>query len=213
MQTRGATVRQGAAPHGAVKLDDLDRHIMRFLRHDGRLSYAHIAREVGVSEPTVRKRVDRLLNTGAIYIVARVNPTAIGFAIDANIGVRVAAGKVKQVGAKLVEMEHVAYVGYITGSFDILIEAFLPDTEGLFKFLNEDLEAIDGITYTETWHVLRTEKFNYMWEGENVGREVLELPEAPCPRTEGSKGSGSRRVRRDASAPSSRAGRSRSGEE
>jgi hypothetical protein len=55
-------------------------------------------------------------------------------------------------------MENVAYVGYTTGSFDILIEAHLPDNEGLYKFLNEDLEDIEGIAYTETWHILRTEK-------------------------------------------------------
>jgi DNA-binding Lrp family transcriptional regulator len=70
-------------------------------------------------------------------------------------------------------MENVAYVGYTTGSFDILIEAHLPDNEGLYKFLNEDLEEIEGIAYTETWHILRTDKTNFEWEGENVGREPL----------------------------------------
>ena len=162
-------VRQGSSPHGAVDLDDLDRRIMRLLRRDGRLTYAHIARVVGVSEPTVRKRVDRLLHAGAIYIVARVNPAPIGFPIDAIICLRVERGRVQEVGDRLAGMENVAYVSYLAGSFDIMIEAFLPDTEGLFKFLNEDLEQIEGIVHTETWHVLRTDKFNYMWEGENVG--------------------------------------------
>ena len=92
------------------------------------------------------------------------------------IGIRVVPGRVKEVGAKLVEMEHVAYLSYLAGSFDIMIEAFLPDTEGLFKFLNEDLEQVGGISYSETWHVLRTEKYFYNWEGENVG---LELPGEP----------------------------------
>ena len=72
-------------------------------------------------------------------------------------------------------MDNVAYVAYTTGSFDILIEAHLPDNEGLFMFLNEDLEHIDGIVYKETWHVLRTEKTNFEWEGENVGREPLRM--------------------------------------
>jgi len=158
-------------PHGTVTLDDLDRRIMKLLRHDGRLTYAQTARTVGVSEPTVRKRVDRLVHAGAIVIVARVNPAPIGFPIDALIGVRVVRGRVKEVGRKLAEMENVAYLSYLAGSFDIMIEAFLPDTEGLFKFLNEDLEKIDGISHTETWHVLRTEKFFYNWEGEDVGLE------------------------------------------
>ena len=162
-------VRQGSAPHGTIKLDDLDRRIMKLLRRDGRLSYAHIARAVDVSEHTVRKRVDRLLHAGAIYIVARVNPAPIGFPIDAVIGIRVVRGQVCQVGEALAAMENVAYVSYLTGSFDIMIEAFLPDTEGLFKFLTQDLENVEGISYAETWNVLRTDKFNYMWEGENVG--------------------------------------------
>ncbi len=165
-------VRQGSAPLGTIKLDDLDRAIVRLLRRDGRLSYAQVARAVGVSEPTVRKRVQRLLRAGAIYVVARVNPAPIGFPIDAVVGIRVERGRVLEVGGILAKMENVAYVGYLTGSYDIMIEAFLPDTEGLFRFLNEDLEGIDGILATETWHVLRTEKFNYMWEGENVGRET-----------------------------------------
>jgi Lrp/AsnC family transcriptional regulator for asnA, asnC and gidA len=166
-------------PYGSLVLDELDRRVMKLLRHDGRLTYAQIARTVGVSEPTVRKRIDRLVHAGAIMIMARVNPAPIGFPIDAFIGVRAVRGRVKEVGCKLAAMENVAYVAYLAGSFDILIEAFLPDTEGLFKFLNEDLEAIDGISATETWHVMRTEKFFYNWEGENVGMAPLEETAEP----------------------------------
>lgn len=167
---RSEVVRQGGAPRSTVRLDDLDRAIIRLLRRDGRLSYADVARAVGVSEPTVRKRMQRLLRTGAVSVAARVNPAPIGFPIDAVMGIRVERGRVREVGRKLAAMDNVAYVGYLTGSFDIMIEAFLPDTDGLFRFLNEDLERIDGILATETWHVLRTEKCHHMWEGENVGR-------------------------------------------
>ena len=163
-----SAVRQGSLPYGTIELDDVDRHIMKLLRHDGRLSYAHIARTVGLSEPTVRKRIDRLVHAGAIINAARINPAPIGFPIDAMIGINVVRGKVKEVGRKLAEMENVAYVAYVAGNFDIIIEAFLPHTEGLFKFLNEDLEKIDGIAGTQTWNVLRTEKFFYNWEGEDV---------------------------------------------
>jgi len=162
-------VRLGSLPHGTIDLDDVDRHIMKLLRHDGRLSYAHIARTVGLSEPTVRKRIDRLVHAGAIINAARINPAPIGFPIDAMIGIKVVRGRVREVGRELARMENVAYVAYVAGSFDIIIEAFLPHTEGLFKFLNGDLDQIDGIVTTETWNVLRTEKFFYNWEGEDVG--------------------------------------------
>lgn len=173
-------VRLGSLPHGTLTLDDLDRRIMKLLRHDGRLTYAQIARTVRVSEPTVRKRIDRLSRAGAIVIIGLVNPAPIGFPVDAMIGIRAVRGRVKEVGCRLAAMENVAYVAYVAGSFDIIIEAFLPDTEGLFKFLSEDLEAIDGISSTETWHVLRTEKFFYNWEGENVGLAPLDAVEEPA---------------------------------
>ena len=162
-------VRQGSLPHGTIELDDVDRRIMKLLRHDARLSYAHVARTVGLSEPTVRKRIDRLVNAGAIINAARINPAPIGFPIDAMIGINVVRGKVQQVGRRLAAMEHVAYVAYVAGNFDSIIQAYLPHMEGLFKFLNEDLEKIDGIAGTQTWNVLRTEKFFYNWEGEDVG--------------------------------------------
>lgn len=165
-------VRQGSLPHGTIELDDVDRRIMKLLRHDARLSYAHVARTVGVSEPTVRKRIDRLVHAGAIINAARINPAPIGFPIDAMIGINVVRGRVKEVGRNLAEMENVAYVAYVAGNFDIIIQAYLPHTEGLFKFLNEDLEKIEGIASTQTWNVLRTEKFFYNWEGEDIGLDT-----------------------------------------
>jgi len=162
-------IRLGSLPHGTIELDDVDRRIMKLLRHDARLSYAHIARTVGLSEPTVRKRIDRLVHAGVIINAARINPAPIGFPIDALVGISVTRGKVKEVGRQLAEMENVAYVAYVAGNFDIIIQAYLPHMEGLFRFLNEDLEMIDGIAGTQTWNVLRTEKFFYNWEGEDVG--------------------------------------------
>ena len=56
------------------------------------------------------------------------------------VGIRVNRGYGKGVGERLAAMENVAYVGYTTGSFDILIEVHLPDNEALYRFLNEDLD-------------------------------------------------------------------------
>lgn len=169
-------VRAGRAPFGAVSLDDLDRRIVRLLRGNARRSYASIARALGVSEPTARNRVERLVSRGAILPMARVNPAAIGLPVDAMVGIRVDRGFGKEVGARLAQMENVSYVGYTTGTFDLLIEVHLPDNEGLYRFLNEDLQEIEGIAHTETWHILRTEKVNFEWQGEDVGKGPLATP-------------------------------------
>lgn len=166
-------VRQGQTPFGTVELDDLDRHIVQQLRDNARRSYADISRAVGVSEPTIRNRVERLVSTGAILPKTRVNPEVLGFPIDAMIGIRVDRGRMPEVGTRLAQMDHISYVAYTTGTFDILIEAYFQDKEGLYDFLNGPLAGVEGINYTETWHVLRIEKYNSEWEGENVDRPPL----------------------------------------
>jgi len=171
-------VRQGQVPFGTVELDDLDRRIVAHLRDNARRSYADIARAVGVSEPTVRNRVERMVRVGAILPKTRVNPEVVGFPVDAMIGIRVDRGRMPEVGARLAEMEHVGYVAYTTGTFDILIEAYFADKDGLYGFLNGPLATVEGINYAETWHVLRIEKYNTEWEGENVGRPPLDGPAA-----------------------------------
>ena len=149
---------------------------MKMLRRDGRLTYRQIARTAGVSEPTARKRMDRLLGAGAIVLGARINPAPIGFPVDAFVGIHARAGRATEVGRQLAGMEHVAYLGHLAGGFDMLAEVFLPDTEGLFRFLHEDLEHMGGIASTDTWPVLRTEKSFYSWEGESVGLERADGP-------------------------------------
>jgi DNA-binding Lrp family transcriptional regulator len=75
-------------------------------------------------------------------------------------------------------MKNVSYVGYTTGSFDILIEVHLPDNEALYRFLNEDLDAIEGIAYTDTWHILRTDTTNFEWAGEDATVDHLDEGES-----------------------------------
>jgi Lrp/AsnC family transcriptional regulator, regulator for asnA, asnC and gidA len=162
-------IRQGSAPFGSITLDEIDRSILRLLRDDGRRSNADIARAVGVSQPTVRQRLERIISSGAAYVTVRVNPAAIGFPLDAVINLKVSGRNVREVGEEIAAMENVAYVGYLSGAYDIQVEAFLRDNDHLFQFVTEEITPIDGVASVETSMVMRTEKFNYKWEGEAIG--------------------------------------------
>lgn len=149
---------------GPSDFDDVDRQILRLLGEDGRRPNADIARLIGVSEPTVRKRLDRMIDSGALKILPVLSAPATGYPVDAIIGIRVRSGTLREVGPQLAAMDHVAYVGYVTGAYDILIEVLLRDDQHLFDFLADGLEHIDGIVSAETFRVLSTEKFIYNWE-------------------------------------------------
>ena len=151
----------------ARTLSDLDRTdvaILRLLEQDGRTPTAQIARTLGISEPTVRKRMERLFDDDIIKVVAVFNPRKTGYATDVLIMIQVAPGHLQVVGQALAAMEHIVYLGYTTGRHDIVVEALFADDEALFRFLEEELPTLDGIVGTETAHVLRTEKINYDWK-------------------------------------------------
>lgn len=156
-------------------LDSIDLAIIRMLQEQGRRTNAEIARSQGVSEPTIRKRIDRMVGDGIIKVVAVLNPRKTGYETDVLIGIRVEAGKLSEVGEKLAQREDVVYLGYITGRHDILVEMIFRDIDALFECLNVDLPRIGGIVSTETYTVLRAGKINYDWKlpSELMGKERL----------------------------------------
>jgi DNA-binding Lrp family transcriptional regulator len=55
-----------------IKLDEYDVSIMESLFKDGRKSFRQIARETGITTPTVKARFERLVNVGFIKSVTPI---------------------------------------------------------------------------------------------------------------------------------------------
>lgn len=145
-------------------LDAVDLLLLDALQRDGRQSNVALARELGVSEPTVRKRIERLMREGFLKVVAVLDPRRTPYAVDVVIGIKVRPGAALVVGENLAALDEVVYLGYTTGRFDLLVEALFRTDEDLFAFLAERVAELDGIAATETFHVLRTGKINYDWK-------------------------------------------------
>lgn len=163
-------------------LDPIDLGIVRLLQQQGRTSNARIARELGISEPTARKRIDRLVGDGILKVVAVLNPAGVGYATDVIIGIRVEPGRAIEVGEALARMDEVVYLGYTTGRYDLIVETLFRDDDALFAFLTDRLPALGGIVATETASVLRTGKINYDWKlpGELAARARSGAGDAPA---------------------------------
>lgn len=142
-------------------LDDIDLAIIRHLQADGRKANAQLARDVGVSEPTVRKRIDRLTREDIIRSTAILNPRKTGYQSDVLIGVRTQPGRMLEVGEQLAQYDQVVYLGYTTGRYDIIVEILFPDDSHLLSFLQKDMAHIEGVVNTETFHVLQAQRNDY----------------------------------------------------
>jgi Lrp/AsnC family transcriptional regulator, regulator for asnA, asnC and gidA len=143
-------------------LDDVNKRIIEQLQKDGRMSYAALAKVVGLSEAAVRQRVQRLLDAGVMQIVAVTDPLTLGFARQVMVGIRV-AGDVRPVADRLAALPEVDYVVICAGGHDLLAELVCTDDNHLLMLLNDTIRAIPGVVATETYVYLKLAKQTYAW--------------------------------------------------
>jgi Lrp/AsnC family transcriptional regulator for asnA, asnC and gidA len=143
-------------------LDSIDRQIISHLQRDGRRAYGAIATEVGLSEAGVRRRVQRLKDSGVMQIVAITDPLQLGYGREALIGIRV-HGDVRLVADKIASIDEANYVVMTAGSFDIIAEVIAVDDDALVHLLNDSIRSIPGVTEVETFLYLKLSKQTYVW--------------------------------------------------
>ena len=160
------SVRTGRSLNGrdakAPLLDDVSKAIIEQLQQDGRRPYAAIGKAVGLSEAAVRQRVQRLLDSGVMQVVAVTDPLELGFARQAMIGITV-EGPLEAAADALAAMEEIDYVVITAGSFDLLAEVVCESDEHLLELLSTRIRAVPGVRTTESFVYLRLRKQTYSW--------------------------------------------------
>jgi Lrp/AsnC family transcriptional regulator, regulator for asnA, asnC and gidA len=146
----------------STSLDDISKAIIEQLQIDGRRSYAAIAKVVGLSEAAVRQRVQRLIDSGVMQVVAVTDPLELGFARQAMVGIK-AEGALEPIADKLKAMDEVEYVVITAGSFDLLAEVLCESDDQLLRILSDRIRAIEGVKVTETFVYLKLVKQTYSW--------------------------------------------------
>ncbi len=137
-----------------MSLDRLDLRIIRSLSQNARKPYSTIAKELEVSDATVRKRVNRLVEEGIIkQFNLLLDYHRIGRIVKAFIGLRVNANKLMNVVGPLQDNPDVQVLYRTTGNVDLFVEVIFKDMEELKLFLEQELN-IDGISYTEVTVVI-----------------------------------------------------------
>lgn len=143
-------------------LDPIDRAIILALQGDGRMSYARLAEEVGLSQPAVRQRVNKLIETGVMEVVAITDPLRLGFHIHADLGLKV-LGDPRPIVEALRALPEVVYLRYTAGRFEIMAEVLFETSGELHAFVNGRLREIPGIDQVETFILLERVKETHDW--------------------------------------------------
>ena len=147
----------------AVSLPDAqDKAIIAELQRDGRAPYSAIAETVGLSETAVRNRVKRLTDSGVVQIVAVTDPTQLGFARQAMIGIR-ASGALEPVAEALAALPEVDYVVITAGTYDVLVEVVCESDAHLLELVSRRIRSIEGVRDTDTLLYLKLQQQSYAW--------------------------------------------------
>jgi len=144
-------------------MDRIDRVIVARLQYDGRKPFTHIAAELGISEGTVRRRVQRLTASGVLQIVAIMEPQFMGWNAAGMIGVTVQAGQVDAVAHRIAQFPEVSYLFMASGEFDLFVEVYCRDMDHFVSFLSQKLQQVPGVQRTQTFTILKMYKLSYRW--------------------------------------------------
>jgi Lrp/AsnC family transcriptional regulator for asnA, asnC and gidA len=160
----GRPARNGSTGSGrpGVVLDDVSKAIIEQLQQDGRRSYAAIGKVVGLSEAAVRQRVQRLVDSGVMQVVAVTDPLELGFARQAMIGIR-ASGPLEPLADAVAALDEVDYVVITAGSYDLLVEVVCESDEELLSVLSSKIRTLQNVVSTETFMYLQLRKQTYSW--------------------------------------------------
>lgn len=136
-----------------IKIDGIDKVILKHLMKDARTPILSIAREIGISGAAIHQRLRKLEASGLLLgSKFLINPKILGYNTLAFVGVYLdSASRYITVLNQLKEIPEIVESHYTTGNWSILIKIFCKDNEHLMQLLNQEIQLIKGISRTETF--------------------------------------------------------------
>ncbi len=142
-------------------IDDLDKQIIEILGSDGRMSNAAIARNLGVSEGTVRRRLNIMKEQGIIDVKVVLNSAYSDVGSEAIVGMQVALASIRKVVFELDQIEEIRWITITSGSFDIFVNVAAESLSDLLSLLQNKIGKIEGVDRVETFTTLEVSKDRY----------------------------------------------------
>ena len=141
-----------------IENSDIDYKIFRLLQKNGRIPNTEIAKILGISEATVRKRLQNLIQDERIQVIAVVNPFKLKSGIMGNLRVQANKKQLESVGNELSNLDELWYIAQLVGTADFDAEYYV-SSQAEFGRLMDKLNKIEGIEAFETSLLVRYVKY------------------------------------------------------
>lgn len=124
---------------------DEDQPLLAALAEDGRASHARLAQLTGWSTSRVARRMETLVEAGALYFDVDLLSQRLGWNLQATLWLRTAPAHLHQVGSALVRHPEVAFTGAVAGEHNLMCIVICTGTQDFYRYLTTSLAAITDI--------------------------------------------------------------------
>ena len=144
-----------------MRLDETNKAIIKELKN-GRKAFSTIAEKIGITENTVRSRVNKLLEDGVLQITGLVDPQVVPEMQVIVMGIKLSTLDLEDKAKEMLGLKGVISVVVVTGRYDLIVQLVTStqDDQSLLNFFKNELSKIKGISDVETFVVYQSH--NYM---------------------------------------------------
>ena len=132
--------------------DELDMKLLFELTKDGNISVPTLSKKLGINASVLYSRIKRLVRKKLIKkFTIEIDASLLGIGVKATVGINRDPKFKIQINKKLLEISEIIYISEVTGRFDMMIQVYAQDLEGLHSVVIEKIGKIEGIQNTETF--------------------------------------------------------------
>lgn len=145
-----------------LKLDNIDRKILKILQSDGRITNAQLSKEVGLSPAPTLERVKKLESSGIIDSYhAYLEPSKIGLGVSTFVLVSLKGHNKENISEftkSIKDIEEIIECHHITGSGDFILKVVAKDIASYQKLMLERVTEIPVVDNLQSMVILSTFK-------------------------------------------------------
>ena len=155
-------------------IDDLDRRIVGALLANPRATNLQVSQAVRTSEPTVSRRMSRLLSSGLVRVTAVLDSEATKRHRSVFVRLRCRPGEAHRSAARLAEWPECGSVKLLSGSVDCVAEIWYTSKSHLLSLIMDRLPALDGVLAVWSNQVIRRFSTPHSWMPPLIDDDAIE---------------------------------------
>jgi len=144
-----------------MKIDQTDEAIIEAFQLDGRQSNREVARTLGVSEGTVRQRLKKLQDAGAIRFDVVSDSTVMGIDFVAFIRVSVQPKHLEDFLETATRISELWYLAAVAGRFNVIAVIATTSASNAMQIINSQVEGLTGVNEIDVRTVADSAKYDF----------------------------------------------------